>query len=74
MKNAAKMKAVRERLGQLGQDANSVLIDPEQRLIVSRILGYENVAHGIDQWKCQMGDDAACWICERFKFTMMLVN
>ena len=51
-----------------------MLVDKDKRLVVSRILGYEKIAHGIDRWKSTSGEDAVCWICERFKFTMFLLN
>jgi len=44
------------------------------KLVIHRILGFENVCPDVHKWVLECGQEAQCWICDRWKFSVALWN
>jgi hypothetical protein len=48
----------------------------DKKLIIQRICGFQDICQDktLNQWKMATGEDSHCWICERYRFTVLLWN
>jgi len=47
-----------------------------KKLIIQRICGFQDICQDktLNQWKMATAADSHCWVCERYRFTVLLWN
>ena len=70
------LKAIKEKLSlaRRGRELTAADSVTDQRLIIWRILGFQKACPGVEKWRVSLDSDAQCWICECWRFSVLLLS